>query len=327
MKFNLNHYCGKFNKIFRTADENKNWENSFFTIFCGLIMGLWITSFIIWHRLIKERLPIEVTGEVSSYTYGIIFYAFIICFFQVFYKFNELLKEFKGLPSTKIKILPYVIDFLKAHTKLFKIFEFFALYIVSGPLFLWRFIYLNVLPSKIKSNLTRYCYAFGLFIWTKCFFERSNYHLRVVLTIYMLIILPRIIAVSLFLYEIAINHRLEMFYRIGPILFIPVIFFSLKQIIMDVCDYECERLSIRYLKISNVIKDKIGDVRHCDITIRCACVEDEEFDWAVVYQRNLREIKETMRVFERVYTATFVFPLLMNIMLTLSFLIWLLNIY
>jgi hypothetical protein len=330
MKYNLNHYIGKFNKIFRTADGNKNWENSFFTIFCGLMMGLWITSFVIWHRLIRERLPREVIGEVSSYTYWIVLYAFIICFFQLLYKLNELRKEFKGLPSTKAQLLPYVIDFLKAHTNLFKILEFFSLYFVSGPLFLWRFIYLNVLSLKIKTDLTKYCYNFGLFLWTKCFFEKSNYHLRVVLTIYVLILLPRIIAISLFLYEIVINQKLDMFYRIGPILFIPVIFFSLKQIIMDICDYECERLQTKYLTLSNVIKDKMGDVQHCDIIIRCECVSDEGFDWAVNYHTNLQDVKETMRVFERVYKATFVFPLLINIMLTLSFLIWLLiilNIY
>ena len=324
MKFNLNRYFRKFKHVFVFEDDQRNWENSFIPVFCGLIMGLWITSFIIWNRLIRERLPREITGEIYSFTYWIVLFAFINCFFQLLYQFNQLRKKFKGLPSTKM--LPDIIAFVEARPKLLRIIEFFSVYIVSGPLFLWRFIYLNILPSKTKSDLTGYCYHLGLFLWKKCFFENSNYHLRSVLTIYLLILLPRIIAVSVFLYEIAINHRLEMFYRVSPLLFIPVIFFSLKQILIDLCNYECKRLEMQYLRVYNVIRDKSGngDVRDCDITIRCDCVNYEEYSWAMDYHSNWREIKDTLRVFERLYKRMFVCRLLMNLMLTLSFFIWLL---
>jgi hypothetical protein len=209
------------------------------TIILGLTMGVLTIVYTIWNRLIRVRLPREIEGELWTLQFWIILYLFIIFFIMFIYDCNTLQKKLRVNPNSNGLILRLITRVNKQLSKYPKLLSFledilqiFKNYILGGPLFLWKYYYFH----NRRNKLIFYLYDIGVRIWGLYLHQRcKNFRLRVVLTTIILGYLPRIIAVSMFLYEIVIEKKLEYFYSIAMIFLIPLIFNSYKRILFDIC--------------------------------------------------------------------------------------------
>lgn len=236
MAFNLNR------KVF----ENK-FENNIYTIIFGLSMGVAFISFIVWNRLIRERLPRIIDGEPFSLQFWLILVIFIYFFFRVMFKIYSFYKMWKKI-KTQNKYVSKFIHYIKNKTIIINILSFFINYVVYSPVYLWRFLYFNV-PKKYKHSLLSYVYIFGMFLAEDCFPANIKGFKKETITSIVLLYITTITVFSIFLYEIAINKELRYFYYSTILLLIPLILRALRRILYDFSYYELEALETDYFYI------------------------------------------------------------------------------
>ncbi len=153
----------KNNAIFDQRYEKKVW-----TVIFGLFMGIMIICFVIWNRLIRERLPRDiVTGEDTTLKFVVILVSFLIYAISSIFLLNRFQKNLRGIPLTKNKYLAKLTDFVDAFVTarpaLKAFFEFILNYIVEAPLYFWRFFYFNS-PRKYKAPIILFFRGVGLYI-------------------------------------------------------------------------------------------------------------------------------------------------------------------
>ena len=249
-----------------------HFEKYLFTVIVGLSSGIsWIT-FILWNRLIRERFPKDLTlDQIYSLRFYIVLYLCIcLMIWTIFYGYKvqqqylgnpikeglisfgflklfvyletrELQKTGKSLlheesvPADSIfrRMYKRLIDFLSI------VIDFFHNYIANSPMFLWGYFRLNG-PLYFINPLRNLCYNLGN--WTYPFFNKdmskNKYVFRATISITIFIYLPRVIAFSVFLFEISVNKRLDYFYSVAVILLIPYIYKSIRQIALDFGIYD-----------------------------------------------------------------------------------------
>ena len=85
-----------FQLVFTTGEK---FESSIFTVILGVLMGIGWISLIIWNRLIRERLPRNLTltvGELSGFGFYIqlgLFIYFFAVFIAVCYKLYKEIRK------------------------------------------------------------------------------------------------------------------------------------------------------------------------------------------------------------------------------------------
>jgi hypothetical protein len=309
-------------KLTRAVFSEKH-ERSFWTVFTGLTMGMFTILLILWNRLIRERLPREINGELYSVQFWIVLFLFLISLLPLLLYLHKLQKRLRGIEKVNPIFLRF-LNYLSSKPHIIDAFKFIDNYFIHAPQYLWRFLYFN-LPRKYKSNVLNWIYRLGRFIWLQCFPQHSNYVFRQVLTTIMFLYIPKILVFSVFCYEIVIYKKLELFYYCAPMLLIPVIFLSLRRILLDVSYYERKELLEFVLKIDSVEKDEDGNIIHYHFSKRSPMVSDEDYDLASQNVVDLLEIEKTIGIFFDITQAyDYIVSVLVKILLMLSFLIWLL---
>jgi hypothetical protein len=288
----------------------------------GVLTGMGSIGLIIWNRLIRVRLPREIEGELWSMEFWIILYLLILFFLMFIYACNKLQKKLRGIPEGDGVIVRFVKRLEEKYPRLISYFEkklqFIRTYILGGPLFLWNSYYSRYRENVLIVNL----YHLGECIWELYFYEGcKNYRLRVVLTTIILGYLPKIMGVSIFLYEILIYKRIEYFYIIAPILLIPLIFNSYLRILFDICYYE--RIDIEKDIKLNGVKGEYPEESYVMVNKKPEVFTEEEFKSYVGEFATLLKIQRVIvEFFEMELVCGDIGKLIVNGILMLSFMFW-----
>src|ERR1700734_3871553 len=319
------------------------YEESLWTIFLGLIMGILTISFIIWNRLIREALPRDLTAEQPfTFRFCIIVFFFVYMTLGVILQVNSLQKKLRGI-TTKSRIFTTTALYLQKRPKLVDILQFVLNYILSAPLYLWRFCFFNL---NFKNTYTGaivdfFYHRIGTFCADHLFPGRiagecAGYYRETLATI-ILVYIPRIMVFSVFLFETLIYKKIEVFYYVAVILLIPLMFFALRRILMDISYYELERLQKKFIKITIVGKDEEYNFRRAmvanllgepveeieEFAKRNPEVSDEVFQQAMICYPNLWDIQiMTFKFYQIGEKYDYIERLLISVILMISFLLW-----
>lgn len=198
-----------------------------------------IISFIIWARLIRELLPVEVSGEIYSLRFWLSTYLFLFfLLFTIVYSI-KVYKKLRVIDQDGY-ITRGIKNFLGKHEKLTKFIAYVIMNILESPMFVWILLY-DSSPFGFKRFVHGLCFQLGGFLLNYVFPRpdvpgkgriRSPLF-RELFVITLLVYIPRLFCFTIFLYEIAINHKIDLFYTISPLLLLPLIFKSCRWIFSE----------------------------------------------------------------------------------------------
>src|ERR1700735_3601977 len=260
-------------KTYTVFDEK--FERSFLTILLGCTVGLYVVCIIIWNRLIRERLPKELLAEAqpcNSYTFWLILYLFVINSLYIILDLYRLQKNLRGITKTN----PYVTKFVEILNKS-TLYRYLRYYVALSPLFLFYFIYMH-LPKRWAYNLVdRPLFKIVGKIYEKFFNIHCNYILRQTWTLMILVYFPRILAYSVLLYEIVINHKIDLFYSIAPILLIPLFSRVINRTMYEHCCKIIRGTQI-YFELEHLARGKGLDWEPTRLRKKTATISDKAFE-------------------------------------------------
>jgi hypothetical protein len=231
----------------RVIFSNK-YERKFLIVFCGLVVGSFWVSFIIWNRLFRERFPADLAVvELYSSTFWFVLILFCYFFIVVIIYLYQCQKEWRGITKTNKYVLRFA-EWADNQPIINNIYYFISYYILNADKFLWRYFYLNFPFKELKYKYCiNYIFTLSLIIHDNIFHvvvplnvwvTQEDFLKKHILTTKLLLYYPRIIAFSVFLSEIAIYKRLYYFYFVAVILLIPLIFLALRRMFQDIASYE-----------------------------------------------------------------------------------------
>jgi len=236
---------------------NKEYEQSLWTIILGLFMGIFWIYFIIWIRVIRKKLPREITGEPFSLQFWIILCLLIFFGSLVIFYLKKLQKNITHKKNVQNKFitwdLNYFFDYLKTNRIIMNFGNICKYYILRSPLYLWRFLYFNLLQKYHLSIIIKLA-KIGFLLCSKWFHRDCNYILRQTIVIVFFCYIPRIFVFSIFCCEIILNKRLVYFYFFAVLLLIPLIFLSIRRILFDISYFE----SCNIQRSSSVIRFNVA---------------------------------------------------------------------
>jgi hypothetical protein len=310
-------------------------ERYFFVIFCGLVVGLFGVSFIIWNRLFRERFPMDLTDiEPYSFTFWFVLILFCYLFIVVAVDIhNNWQKKWRGITKTNKYIIKF-LEWLLKQPKLMDISQFITSYILNADLFLWRYLYLNFPYTEYKYCIN-YIFNLGLIIHNNIFqvyvpldlYFNKKFLLRHILTTKLLLYYPKIIAFSVFFAEIIIYKRLYYFYFVAIILLIPLIFLALRRMFLDIGYNE----EIFLLEEDLIIVDSDENLLKYGFKRKDSSMSDADFVEKMWLYRDMKHLYNMSRVFfgiDKTYGKVYKF--ITTVLIMLSFLFWLLiilNVY
>jgi hypothetical protein len=335
-------------KIMKKVFQGNNFENYRITIIIGLFSGIFWIVFILWNRLIRDRLPRDLTlAQPYSFQFWIVLSLFIYFIFISLYSLNKIQRKWERLlipntPGDIDKVICKLATKLQKRTILLRILEFFKNYVLDAPLYLWRFVYFNA-SKKFVFNLYQIiaCY----YIFRKVLPMDINRY-QAILSIIIFIHTPRIIAFIVFLCEILVRQKLEVFYSVAVILLIPVIFKSFRRIFFDLAYFEAKNLrenfvaemtleEVKFLKqefldnneniqalekIERILLSGEKNYRPRDINMS----EEEFHPLCSLYVDYIIVLEDMFESFEISEKYDYIGNLFTSLLLTLSFMIWLL---
>jgi len=230
--------------VFSENLEKFRWIN-----ILGLCMGIFWIFFIIWNRLIRERLPREITGKLFTLQFWLILWLcllyttlWIICIYKLYKRFNlqnKIQKKFIFFDS--------FITFLENHKTMVNFIQIFASYVLKSPLFLWRYIYTK-LSDKKKVIIKKIIFIFCSKLYENLGYSKCNNWLKQTIVLLIFEYFPRILAFTIFFFEICIYRELNYFYTIAIILLVPLISKSLRRISFDLLYDEIDNLELDFQK-------------------------------------------------------------------------------
>jgi hypothetical protein len=218
---------------------DRKFEKSLLTRLFGLSTGVFIVSFVIWSRLIVERLPRETLGEMFSLSYWITLYFFLIYLVTVTLSIYHAYKQYKNITEVN-RHLAWLNEYI-TKTRLWPILKFNLFYIVRAPEFMFLWVIRNTKYSIIKQIDRIIFEPFFKVICNKF----SYYGVEIVL---LFNYLPRIIVTIILFYEIVVNKRIDFFYYFAWMLLIPVLYKTLhlywSEMILKYIIYETTQIYI-----------------------------------------------------------------------------------
>jgi hypothetical protein len=236
----------------RIFDEK--YEGYFLTVLCGLVVGIFWISFILWNRLIREHLPRDLTlVEPYSITFWVVLFLYLGAI--VIIKMYFWVKAWRGITKTN-KYLIKFCEWLLKNPKLVNISQFITNYILKAPFYVWRYLYFPYEKYKYKFVINP-IYSFGVVLADDVYKKSKLQSNSILSTIIILSYLPRILASSVFLYEILIFKKLDYFYTFAIILLHPLIFLSLRRMLFDIA-YRERKIIMEELLTIKIVEDSCG---------------------------------------------------------------------
>ena len=173
----------------------------------SIFIGTLYVVFVIWNRLIRERLPRDIFIDYNNY----ILFAYFLLFFSSLYIVIYSLREILQIHA-KYRLLNKLIE-KPIFEKIFRIGADIVInYILKGPKNLYEFLYKNI---KIRPFIDKVCE----FIAISKFTDNIS-------SLYFLLIVKNSINIFLlfiFMVEVFIFHQFHYFYKSLSFLLIPLI--------------------------------------------------------------------------------------------------------
>jgi hypothetical protein len=312
---------------------DEKFERYFFVVFCGLVVGSFWVSFIIWNRLFRKRFPVDLAVvEPYSFTFWFVLIVFCYFFIVVIIYLYQWQKEWRGITKTNKYVLRFA-EWTDNQPIITNIHYFIRHYILSGDKFLWRYLYLNFPYTEFKYKYClNYIFNLGLIIHNNIFHVYVPLDIYIskqslwkhILTTKLLLYYPRIIVFSAFLSEIVIYKRLYYFYFVAIILLIPLIFLALRRMFLDIGYNE----EIFLLEEDLIIVDSDENLLRYEFKKKNPSMSNADFVEKMWLYRDMKLLYTMSRVFFAIdKTYGKVYNFITTVLLMLSFLFWLLIIF
>jgi len=300
---------------------DKNLEKSLLIKILGVCMGIFWVCFIIWNRLIRERLPRIIEGEPFTLIFWIILWLALLFTGLAIYYLYKLQKKLRKSEKKLPKFLSILGNYITEN----KIYKIITYYILGSPSFLWQYLYYH-LPERYVFRLFRMIHSFWNKIYSKYFHDKPNGKLKEKMVVIFFEYLTRIFAFSDLLFEIVVKKELYYFYHIAPILLIYTIFISLRWISF-----------LWYVGSSEFIKKHWLDIEvkyEDDYEFRFrATAKSKDIPEEVAKQKgqDLVAVTVMLKFIQRFYKITYEYRTIGNLivysLLSVSYIIWLLVIF
>jgi hypothetical protein len=315
----------------KRVNFNDKFERYFLVVFCGLVVGSFGVSFIIWNRLLRERFPVDLAVvELYSSTFWFVLIVFCYFFIVVTVDIYHWQKEWRGITKTNKYVLRFA-EWADNQPIITNIHYFISHYILSGDKFLWRYLYLNFPYTELKYKYCiNYIFNLGLIIHNNIFHvfvpldvwaTKEQFLKKHILTTKLLLYYPRIIAFSAFLSEIVIYKRLYYFYFVAIILLIPLIFLALRRMFLDIAKYE----ELFLLEEDLIIVDSDENLLRYGFKRKDPSMSDADFVEKMWLYRDMKYLIVMSNLFfeiDRLFGKIYKF--ITTVLWMLSFLFWLL---
>jgi hypothetical protein len=298
-------------------------DRSFLTIILSLLAGMLIVSFIIWNRVIRELLPTDIVGEIYSLRFWINLCLCTWGLFLITMLSRKLYKRVKGIETygyiiRQIQLLsPATKDLIKKY--IIRPVSYFITHVIESPKFLWVCIY-NAFPKKFRYVVQQVCFTTCAFVLNNVFTFNRKYPFREIIAIFLFVYFPRIFCFSIFLYEIAINKRLDFFYTVAPLLLIPLFFRSFRWICQMTLVGRLK--SLEKINIQGLTYTEEGNMK---VIMLPTCTDYQQFKKDALIYSHLWRLLQLVNHINEVdnFYADFE-SLVVCVLLMLSFFIWLL---
>lgn len=309
-------------------------EESILTRIIGLFFGALIISLIIWNRLIRERLPRELTGEPFTLLFWIVLILFVCFFLRMSITVNKFQKNLRGISKpnkylfkfyifvkTRYESRPRVKNFCES------VGGYLIHYVLEAPLFLWRYLF-NNFPHKIVLYISMSLGNFGFFIWNRYLQKekKKNSYFRQTVIIVILDYMPKVITSFAFFYEALVYRELNNVYKIAVILIIPYIFSALIIMLQDMIYQQLDGIRRYYLHIE-VITLEDGDLKYILSPLSDKMPESDfyrTFKHFIEYDQLMRAMKTFHEIKDK---YDYICTMLVSTLMTLSLMLWLLVIF
>jgi hypothetical protein len=224
----------KFVPIFESFEDN------FFTILTGFLWGFAMIGFIIWLRIFRELLPRDLTEtETSSATFYFVIIMLIYRIIILIIIINQKQREYRGV--TKIGFVQRFYQNLREHPRRAYIYKYLVSHVINGPIFVWCFLYYN-LPRNFTEPIARFYLCYAPLIAPHYARTNLKYERNIFITTVLLNYIPQFLTLSVFCLEIILAKRLEYFYYSLTFLLCPIVFTSIRKLMLEVGMYEIEYL-------------------------------------------------------------------------------------
>ena len=199
----------------------------YYNIF-SILLGFIYILFILWLRLIRERLPKDIYQDFNSY----IFYIYLLFLILSICMFIYYLRKILNIQS-KYKLLSKILEI----PFIFNITAFFTEYILNAPYncYLWIYNKINLLPIVEK---------LGAHIW-----NRDPYKDPQNIVIFLCIL--KLIISLCFITDIVLFHKFNYFYKSLILLFVILLCNCFIFILKDISQYNKTYISENYITIEN----------------------------------------------------------------------------
>lgn len=195
-----------------------------FKEYLKLVIFFIFLSFLVWARIIRELLPRDLSKSNYNLLLALITIIIIVIFFTITFITVTRLLEITLSTHHHLKIFPRILA-------------------------LWREYFVNA-PDSLLAILSKK-YDFNA-IFTNPFSYVVQYFYYPKFIVVSLIFFPTVLMAFVFFYEVLFNHYINYFYKLLPILFIPLctkaIIYVMDQISTAQLDYvtphmTCETLN------------------------------------------------------------------------------------
>ena len=174
--------------------------------YTSILLGFLFCIFIIWNRLIRERILRDLINDVNPYLINLYIFLFFLFLFLLLYTLKTLLKI-----ETKNK---YIMWFFEREIVI-KTYSFIEKYIINSPKNFYEIIY-NKITLKFYEILDNVC----IFIDSSEISEKFFIKKSICLFFYSI----KLIVSIIFIYDIIYYNQFIHFFKFLPFLIIPTIF-------------------------------------------------------------------------------------------------------
>jgi hypothetical protein len=183
---------------------SKRFEKSNFTVFFACLNGLFLILFLVWCRLVVDRLSRD-TRETNSFIFWCVLLSFVIYLLFVIFLLLTL--------RSKRNVSNYIAN---KHLIKDNFITYCRCYIIQSPEFFFFFMYKNMTGIWVRKQIEKIICQGSIILLYNIFRDYITW------IVFLLDYMLKIILFSTFLYEVAINQKIEYFYNWLWVLLIPL---------------------------------------------------------------------------------------------------------
>lgn len=203
----------------------------------SILLGFVYVMFILWNRLIRERLPRDLCGIYDTYVW-IIFCALFLYSLILFLYYCKQILQIKSQyiflsKLLDIKVIKHIVDFI-------------LIYIIKAPYnsYIWIYNNINLLPIIEK---------IGLYVW-----DRDPY--KDPIKIYIFCCILRFTIIVSFCIDILIFNKFHYFYKSLILLLIYLMCNCIIFILNDISKDNKNFITNNYISVKSDIQTNVFDV-------------------------------------------------------------------